>query len=123
MTAKWKRAEFKVRTPAGMENTVIGLVKGPFGMDRRYFTIDDEGAFPGWMITHLKTGYTVRGIEADARDVAERIADKLIAVGWDFDVPEESKSRAKAVKEIMDAEPACVRPINFLAPFFLEALA
>lgn len=94
-----------------VERELAGWVSGRFGLHYSMFADDDgEPAIPGFVLTHLPTGYVVRHLHCGLSD-AQRVASALqAAADWDFDDPASAKryEAAVAVGRAMEQEPDIV---------------
>lgn len=119
----WQKTIFQVMVDSNGKpapRSCGGWVKGPFALDPRYYFDDDEDLQKGWMITHIPTGFSVRGVQGDLA-MARLVADKILAAAsWDFTDNSEAASRGPCVVDLMNIHPEIVRPSRLLAGLWLE---
>ena len=112
----WQVGEIELRVEGDqaapvVERTVAGWVKGLFGLDARVFYDDNENLTPGFVLTHLPTGYVVRQLHcglSQAKQIADQIAE---GADWHFhDAADGPRVKAcgPAVLAVMQSHPNTV---------------
>jgi hypothetical protein len=100
------------------DHIVAGWINGPFGLDFRVFTDDVVGdATPGFMLTHLPTGFVVRALIAVGMKEAMALADEILdSADWTSPATP-TPEQCAAVKMIMADYPGVVTSaLRHLAP-------
>lgn len=116
----WEIGTFKMkcagRDGIAIDFTVAGQIKHPFALDpRRYDELRDGDIIErvGWVITHLPSGFIVRGVKANL-SAAKNAAEALLSeADWDFTDPLEAKSRKETMQKVVKDFPCLCSASDF----------
>lgn len=122
--ADWQLELFHclVETTSGPQRrTLGGWVREPFAIDPRfYFDERLEAMQKGWVITHLPTGFIVRGVRGGLEQ-AKLVCDCLLdGDDWDFVDVAVAQARGPRVKALMEQFPSICAPSQFESALWLD---
>lgn len=111
--SNWKAAAIALKCDNGsgpQDHLVAGWVNGPFGLDFRAIWQDFDGYFvPGFVLTHLPTGYVIRQLCNVGTLEAQAIAEEILAdADWASLEGKPDASHGAAVKAAMARHPGVV---------------